>query len=1066
MRAFDIGSSLARAAFRRDTRGLFCCAMLLLWAGPARAAITTSGNVNPHPATTTTSHTLYIGETAFGTMDVDAGSDVVSGTSYLGYEDAATGIVTVSGSGSTWTTRLLRIGDRGGGDLTISDGATVNTTSSADIANVEFSDGAVTVTGTNSQWNITSGSLYIGDAGNGAMSIEEGGQVSSGSGTIGGFDGVGTVTISGMGSRWTSTSTLTVADGNQGTLTISDGGLMSNRSATIAQITDSVGTVTIEGAASKWTSTGDLTVGSSGTGTLHINGGLAEASQDTFVGRSGPGNGTIHFNNGTFTTGGLLARFSDLKGTGTINTHGLVSDNIDLLFDQNNGLQRQFTLDSAPDQNILVNLNASEIGSLGAGFRGEASLTIAGGVTVASRNGYFGYHNGAIGEGTVEGVNSTWTIGGDLSVGHNGNGTLTIREGGEVDVGRSTYVARFGGGGSSIQFDNATLNTKSLWAAPSHVQGSGTINTNGLVTDASLAFDEDHPAQQQIVFNSEPDQNVTVNLNADGSGAIGVGYHGVGALTIADGVTVRSNAGYLGRLNGSRGTATVSGEDSAWIIGGEFNIGLSGTGELTISDGASVSSISGNVANGRVTISGEGSLWTNSGWLAVGQSSDPSELRIIDGGRVVSATQPSGIPFPNGIGEGFRSNGRVTVTGPGSSWTHGTTLTVGRDGTGVLMISGGGRVTSVGAVIGNGSGFLVTEPSSATITGPGSEWINSGSITVGNGQEAAMTIADGARVTSTDGFIAASFAAFGSGPATVSLSGADSKWDISGRLGVGGGSFGSGGQAMMTIGSGAALDVGGETRIYRQGVLKLDGGTLATAEMRFDFSGGQFHWTSGTLHVGRYNGDLVNSAGVLAPGESAGGTTITGRYTQQAAATLQIEVGGITPITQHDVVTVHNTVALSGQLQLALINNFVPGPQNIFTVLSATANMSGAFSNVVSGQRLATSDGTGSFLVHYGATSEFHPRQIVLTNFLSSILPGDFNRDGRVDAADYVVWRRHLSGNSFVDTANYQTWRANFGRTSPELADATSVPEPASFALVGALLSSGIFMRVRRKGLR
>ncbi len=234
------------------------------------------------------------------------------------------------------------------------------TTSTADIANVEFSDGVVTVTGANSQWNITSGSLNIGDAGNGAMSIEEGGQVSSGSGTVGGFDGVGTVTISGMGSRWTSTSTLTVADGNQGTLTISDGGLMSNRSATIAQITDSVGTVTIDGAASKWTSTGDLTVGSSGAGTLDINGGQVEVTQDTFVGRSSSGVGTIDFDNGTLTTGGLLARFSDLVGAGTINTNGLVTD-IDLIFDQTNSLERQFTLNSQPDQNILLNFEATRL---------------------------------------------------------------------------------------------------------------------------------------------------------------------------------------------------------------------------------------------------------------------------------------------------------------------------------------------------------------------------------------------------------------------------------------------------------------------------------------------------------------------------------------------------------------------------------------------------------------------------------------------------------------------------------------------------------------------------------
>ena len=59
-------------------------------------------------------------------------------------------------------------------------------------------------------------------------------------------------------------------------------------------------------------------------------------------------------------------------------------------------------------------------------------------------------------------------------------------------------------------------------------------------------------------------------------------------------------------------------------------------------------------------------------------STAPAELRIIDGGRVVSCSQPSGLPFPNGIGDGFGSNGQVTVTGPGSSWTHGSVIHRGR----------------------------------------------------------------------------------------------------------------------------------------------------------------------------------------------------------------------------------------------------------------------------------------------------------------------------------------------------------------------------------------------------
>ncbi|MEQ8846274.1 hypothetical protein [Botrimarina sp.] len=64
-------------------------------------------------------------------------------------------------------------------------------------------------------------------------------------------------------------------------------------------------------------------------------------------------------------------------------------------------------------------------------------------------------------------------------------------------------------------------------------------------------------------------------------------------------------------------------------------------------------------------------------------------------------------------------------------------------------------------------------------------------------------------------------------------------------------------------------------------------------------------------------------------------------------------------------------------------------------------------------------------------------------------LPGDFNGDGRVDAADYTVWRDGL-GDTFTPS-DYDTWRDNYGAT----ATAASVPEPSAAAgLVAALLAS------------
>jgi hypothetical protein len=68
-------------------------------------------------------------------------------------------------------------------------------------------------------------------------------------------------------------------------------------------------------------------------------------------------------------------------------------------------------------------------------------------------------------------------------------------------------------------------------------------------------------------------------------------------------------------------------------------------------------------------------------------------------------------------------------------------------------------------------------------------------------------------------------------------------------------------------------------------------------------------------------------------------------------------------------------------------------------------------------------------------------------------IPGDFNFDGSVDAADYVVWRK-TEGSA----ADYNWWRSHFGQTAGSGAALPSrplpaVPEPACLALAaGALL--------------
>ena len=72
-------------------------------------------------------------------------------------------------------------------------------------------------------------------------------------------------------------------------------------------------------------------------------------------------------------------------------------------------------------------------------------------------------------------------------------------------------------------------------------------------------------------------------------------------------------------------------------------------------------------------------------------------------------------------------------------------------------------------------------------------------------------------------------------------------------------------------------------------------------------------------------------------------------------------------------------------------------------------------------------------------------------------LPGDYNGNGVVDAADYVVWRKRGGTQE-----EYNTWRTNFGRTSgaASLAAATA-PEPTSCVLLILAAAVGRLRRTR-----
>jgi formylglycine-generating enzyme required for sulfatase activity len=75
-------------------------------------------------------------------------------------------------------------------------------------------------------------------------------------------------------------------------------------------------------------------------------------------------------------------------------------------------------------------------------------------------------------------------------------------------------------------------------------------------------------------------------------------------------------------------------------------------------------------------------------------------------------------------------------------------------------------------------------------------------------------------------------------------------------------------------------------------------------------------------------------------------------------------------------------------------------------------------------------------------------------------LNGDYNQDGEVDAADYVLWRNDPTSYG-GDPVGYNTWRANFGQTGGSgVGEFDSIPEPSTLLV---LLLAGIALMGRRR---
>jgi hypothetical protein len=184
---------------------------------------------------------------------------------------------------------------------------------------------------------------------------------------------------------------------------------------------------------------------------------------------------------------------------------------------------------------------------------------------------------------------------------------------------------------------------------------------------------------------------------------------------------------------------------------------------------------------------------------------------------------------------------------------------------------------------------------------------------------------------------------------------------------------------------------GGHSYIQTGGDTSLGDSILTAANVLIQ--GGIIH-RGGTI-----NGNVNVQRGTIAPTSGGGGgvaifqgfivvvpgntsipgpdnMTINGNLTLGADAHYSMVIRNNTA-GEFDTMNVSGSATFGGTLDVSLINGFVPGPNDSFTVLTTGPTITGAFINAPNGSRFPTTDGAGSFIATY---SDNH---LVLSNFVT-----------------------------------------------------------------------------------
>ena len=948
------------------------------------------------------SDSLFVGEDGTGTLTVQNGAEVTNGEGYIGRLSSSIGTATVTGAGSLWTNNAtLIVGDAGTGTLNIEAGGVVSNVEGFIGSNAN-STGTATMTGAGSEWN-SSLNMLVGGLGIGMLNVEAGGVVSNAEGRIGNSGpSTGTANVTGMGSEWNSSGNMIVGRFGNGTLNVEAGGMVSNVDGRVGDRASSTGEATVTGSGSQWNNTGDLTVGDRGIGALNVEAGGMVSNVDAFIGNFAGSSGTVTVTGpgSTWTNSGNLNVGSAAGGTGTLNVNGggqvdvsgelkvwnngtvnltgsgITANSVDVLLGILTFTDGILTVDGGsfvnagpdlivdsvvPGANptlVLTNgATANFAGDVHVGSAGGGTLNLLAGATVTNTRGTIDGESGKTSTVTVSGTNSLWSNLEDLRVGDGGRATLLVSAGGTV----ATDEGFIGAGGNSVAMVT--------------------------VTDSGSQFN----LLSQFMIGDEGD----------------------GTLNVEAGGAVMSGDGFIGRQSGSNGLVTVADAGSMWSSSANVYVGGSdvtsgGTGVLNVNVGGTVD-VTNNVTiwnAGTVNLNG-GSL--NAGAVVMAGSTCNFNSGILNIGNdfQFAAGEALGTSFTITPFHELNVAGTTTIdpisvlTLAGGTFSTGVLAKVGGfvHNSGIFNLTNSDLVLRASGQFGDtlqlasaqqtnvtlntvidSDGLLVVDNSALTST----NYTNNGEIVLtkstaqlkgGNLDNAGLVHGDG-RVETTltnesDGEVRARngerLVFNGTGNTNVGeINVLDGTVEFSQDLTNEASGF-IGGRGVLTADDGlnnqgiiaftGTSDIFGDADNNAAGRILITGSSTLTFFDDVVHNGAVLRTSAGStlVFLGGFGGSgtgLVGDfflEGDLRPGDSPGLLDFDGNVTFGGLNTLEIEIGGLTRVTEYDAVDVSGTLTLGGTLDVVLFDLggglFNPQLGDSFNILDA-GSIIGSFAGI------------------------------------------------------------------------------------------------------------------------